>query len=207
MKHGRDQRKIRLEEPAFLRFAFLATCLLYVSFLTSFIAIGAENYFYSEGVCYKSNGRPSSNHEACGFVLGKADRYEWDIVEDECKKIDVYVSKLNPEWELRKLRKYERYSLKSCGYSVSNDHEGSRLNRLSSGSCKKDILIVSHYGLEDRILPNRSPANNRDCEKNKELVRHKQAPVQNPSVRRPSSFSASSKLTGQTSTGLKSRRK
>ncbi|MBK9037557.1 MAG: hypothetical protein IPL83_00060 [Bdellovibrionales bacterium] len=188
MKFGMDQSKIPFIGPRFLSGVLLAAGFIYFSYFSSFEAIGAEIYFYSEGVCYKSSGRAASNHEACGFMLSKADRYEWDIIQDQCKKIDVYVSKLNPEWELRKPRKKEKYSLTDCGYSVSKDQEGSSYNS-ASGSCNKNIVIVSHYGLEDRILPNRSPANNRECEQNKDLVKHKQAPVQNSSARRPSSFS------------------
>lgn len=205
MKLGMDQGKILSGGAAFIRVVVLTAGFIFLSYFSSFFALGGEVYFYSEGVCYKSNGRASSNYEACGFMLSKADRYEWDIIEDQCKKIDVYVSKLNPEWELRRSRKKERYSLRDCGYSISKDQEGSSYNSIS-GSCKKNILLVSHYGLEDRIQPNRSPANNRDCEQNRDLIKHRQPIVQNSSARRPS-LSASVKLTGQTSAGVKSRRK
>lgn len=204
MKFGMDQ-KIPFIGPRFLSGVLLAAGFIYFSYFSSFEAIGAEIYFYSEGVCYKSSGRAASNHEACGFMLSKADRYEWDMIEDQCKKIDVYVSKLNPEWELRKPRKKEKYSLRDCGYSVGNDQEGSSYGPVS-GSCKKNIVLVSHYGLEDRILPNRSPANNRGCEQNKELIGNRQSHIQNPSVRK-TSLSASAKLPGQTSAGVRSRRK
>lgn len=205
MKFGMDHSKIPLIGPEFLRGLLLAAGFVYLSYFSAFVAVGAETYFYSEGVCYKSNGRASSNHEACGFILSKADRYEWDILEDQCKKIDVYVSKLNPEWELRKTRKKEKYSLRDCGYSISNDQEGSS-NNSAGGSCKKNILLVSHYGLEDRIQPNRSPANSRGCEQKKELIGNKRAHIQNSSARK-TSFPASARLTGQTSAGVKSRRK
>lgn len=202
MRLGADQDKFPLYELSLSGCVLLVAGLIYLS---SFEAVGGELYFYSEGVCYKSSGRAASNHEACGFMLSKADRYEWDMIEDQCKKIDVYVSKLNPEWELRKPRKKEKYSLRDCGYSVSNDQEGSSYNS-ASGSCKKNILLVSHYGLEDRIQPNRSPANIRGCQQNKELIGNKRSHVQNSSAQK-TSLSASAKLTGQTSAGVKSRRK
>lgn len=206
MKLGMYQREIPSGGVAFIRVVVLAAGFIFLSYFFSFFALGGEVYFYSEGVCYKSSGRASSNYEACGFMLSRADRYEWDMIEDQCKKIDVYVSKLNSEWELRRPRKKERYSLRDCGYNYSNDHEGSSYNSIS-GPCKKNILLVSHYGLEDRILPNRSPANNRDCEQNRDLIKHRQPIVQNSSARRPS-LSASVKLTGQqASAGVKSRRK
>ncbi|MBK9038158.1 MAG: hypothetical protein IPL83_03170 [Bdellovibrionales bacterium] len=205
MKFGMDQSEIPFIGPGFLRGVLLAASTIYFSYFSPSVAIGGEIYFYSEGVCYKSNGRAASNHEACGFMLSKADRYEWDMIENQCKKIDVYVSKLNPEWELRKPRKKEKYSLRDCGYSVSKDQEESSYN-LASGSCKKNILLVSHYGLEDRIQPNRSPANIRGCQQNKELIGNKRSHVQNSSAQK-TSLSASAKLTGQTSAGVKSRRK
>lgn len=205
MKFGMDQSKIPFIGPGFLRGVLLAAGFVCLSSFSSFVAIGAETYFYSEGVCYKSSGRAASNHESCGFMLSKADRYEWDMIENQCKKIDVYVSKLNPEWELRKPRKKEKYSLTDCGYSVSKDQEGSSYNS-ASGSCNKNIVLVSHYGLEDRIQPNRSPANIRGCQQNKELIGNKRSHVQNASAQK-TSLSASAKLTGQTLAGERSRRK
>lgn len=111
------------------------------------IAMGDTLPDYTEGSCLDSS-HAQVGLEACGFYLQKPDHYEWDIIDQECRKIDVFISKIDSDWIYRQIRQHEVHSLKDCGYDLQSAQAKFYMDP-ETQLCRKSMTLSSSYGLED----------------------------------------------------------
>lgn len=150
--------------------------LLIIIYFKLIASAGAESFQYSEGICTSTqNPSQAISVEKCGFNLNKPDRIEWDVINRECKKIDVFVSKINSRWEFSRLRQQEKHSLKDCGYT-RDDASVEFLLENDKGLCHKTIVYTSRFGLHNQRQVVQSSKDLRPC--GRQLSQKKNLPAQ-----------------------------
>ncbi|MCC7403787.1 MAG: hypothetical protein IT288_05250 [Bdellovibrionales bacterium] len=139
---------------------------LLLTLLLSFnLAEAGPVYVYEEGQCQMIQmvgGKAQVTGVdiiKCGFGANP-NHTEWDVVGGKCKKVYVYLSSMNSQWNLRKTRPTETFDLKECGYDLNTPKKQSIFYEAHSQSCRKRLIYTSALGLEDLEVvteePNRS---------------------------------------------------
>lgn len=146
---SRQQRHFSILEWVILSLLIL----LFFTFHTA--ATAGASYRYQEGHCQllKTVGGKlqvtNVDIEKCGFHPTRSNHTEWDLVAGKCHKVYVYISDANSEWEFRRIRHNEKYTLEQCGYDMKSPVRQSVFFEKTSNRCRKKIIYTSKMGLED----------------------------------------------------------